>query len=383
MRNRISKINRQLWQTFLLYATGGNLVIVSAAIALLLANSAEGETFVHFWHSSVANFTVEWFVNDVLMVFFFLLVGLEIKREIVAGALSDRKAAVLPVVAALGGMVVPALLFALFNFHQPTLSGWAIPMATDIAFALAILNLVKRYIPNNAFILLSTLAVADDLGAVLVIALFYTAELNVIALAAVAGIYALLLLYNKYGNSRFRGNAFVYLLLGVVLWYAVWQSGVHATIAGVMLAFAIPFSEEASSPFQRLMHGLEKPVNYFVLPVFALCNTAIVIEAEYMQNIASPLALGILSGLVLGKVSGIFSFSWIAVKMGWANLPDKLCWRHVFGLGLLGGVGFTMSVFVTMLSFGDATLVAQAKLYIVIGSCVSAVLGLVWLRTAR
>lgn len=379
MRNRISKINRQLWQTFLLYATGGNLVIVSAAIALLLANSAEGETFVHFWHSSVADFTIEWFVNDVLMVFFFLLVGLEIKREIVAGALSDRKAAVLPVVAALGGMVVPALLFALFNFNQPTLSGWAIPMATDIAFALAILNLVKRYIPNNAFILLSTLAVADDLGAVLVIALFYTAELNVIALAAVAGIYALLLLYNKMGKK----NELVYVLLGIALWFAVWQSGVHATIAGVMLAFAIPFSEEASSPFQKLMHGLEKPVNYFVLPVFALCNTAIVIEAEYLQNIASPLAFGILSGLVLGKVSGIFSFSWIAVKMGWANLPDKLHWRHVFGLGLLGGVGFTMSVFVTMLSFGDAALVAQAKLYIVIGSCVSAVLGLVWLRLAK
>ncbi len=379
MRNRISKINRQLWQTFLLYATGGNLVILSAAIALLLANSAEGETFVHFWHSSVADFTIEWFVNDVLMVFFFLLVGLEIKREIVAGALSDRKAAVLPVVAALGGMVVPALLFTLFNFHQPTLSGWAIPMGTDSAFALAILNLVKRYIPNNAFILLSTLAVADDLGAVLVIALFYTAELNVIALAAVAGIYALLLLYNKMGKK----NELVYVLLGIALWFAVWQSGVHATIAGVMLAFAIPFSEEASSPFQKLMHGLEKPVNYFVLPVFALCNTAIVIEAEYLQNIASPLALGILSGLVLGKVSGIFSFSWIAVKMGWANLPDKLYWRHVFGLGLLGGVGFTMSVFVTMLSFGDVALVAQAKLYIVIGSCVSAVLGLVWLRLAK
>lgn len=379
MRNRISKINRQLWQTFLLYATGGNLVILSAAIALLLANSAEGETFVHFWHSSVADFTIEWFVNDVLMVFFFLLVGLEIKREIVAGALSDRKAAVLPVLAALGGMVVPALLFTFFNFNQPTISGWAIPMATDIAFALAVLNLVKRYIPNNAFILLSTLAVADDLGAVLVIALFYTAELNVIALAAVAGIYALLLLYNKMGKK----NELVYVLLGIALWFAVWQSGVHATIAGVMLAFAIPFSEEASSPFQKLMHGLEKPVNYFVLPVFALCNTAIVIEAEYLRNIASPLAFGILSGLVLGKVSGIFSFSWIAVKMGWANLPDKLYWRHVFGLGLLGGVGFTMSVFVTMLSFSDAALVAQAKLYIVIGSCVSAVLGLVWLRLAK
>lgn len=352
-------------------------MITTSVLSLLLANSNDGESFVHFWHTKVADlFSVEWFINDVLMSFFFLLVGLEIKREIVAGALANRKAAALPVVAAIGGMLFPALLFTLFNYNQPTASGWAIPTATDIAFALAILNIVRKYVPGNAVVMLSTLAVADDLGAVLVIALFYTAELNFMALLIAAILFGILLLCNKMNVKKL----FIYLILGIILWFAVWQSGVHATIAGVLLAFAIPFSKDEKSPFQTLLHLLEKPVNYAVLPLFALCNTAIIIEAEYIQSITSPLALGIISGLVLGKVTGVFSFSWLAVKSGWASLPSLLRWKHVFGLGLLSGIGFTMSVFVTLLAFSDTIIIAQAKLYIIIASCISATAGMLWLR---
>ncbi|HEY0261952.1 MAG TPA: Na+/H+ antiporter NhaA [Chitinophagales bacterium] len=377
MLKQISKINRRLWQTIQVFVQGGNIVITSAVVALLLANANNGETFVHFWHTEVIqSFTVEWFVNDVLMSFFFLLVGLEIKREIVAGSLADKKTAALPVLAALGGMLVPAGIFALFNYNQPTSSGWAIPMATDIAFALAVLNIVKKYVPNNALIMLSTLAVADDLGAVLVIAIFYTAQLNFIALSVAAVVFAALSVCNKMNVK----SLFVYLALGIVLWFFVWQSGIHATIAAVLLAFSLPYSEDENSAFQTLEHALEKPVNYFVLPVFALCNTAIIIEPSYIQQLASPFALGIIFGLVVGKVSGIFSFSWIAVKMGWANLPINLRWRHVFGLALLGGIGFTMSIFVALLAFDNEVLIAQAKLYIIIASLISAVLGLLYLR---
>lgn len=377
MIKRITKINRKIWERLQLFAKGGNIVITSAVLALLLANASNGETFVHFWHTEVIkSFTVEWFVNDVLMAFFFLLVGLEIKREIVAGALADKKTAVLPVLAALGGMIIPAGIFALFNFNQSTSSGWAIPMATDIAFALAVLNIVKKYVPNNALVMLSTLAVADDLGAVLVIAIFYTAQLNFIALLAVAVLFGVLLLCNKLNVKKL----FVYSALGIVLWFATWQSGIHATIAGVLLAFSIPYSEQENSPFQTLLHLLEKPVNFAVLPIFALCNTAIAIEPSYLQNLASPLALGIILGLMVGKVTGIFSFSWLAVKIGWANLPLNLKWEHILGLGLLGGIGFTMSVFVTLLAFNDPNLIAQAKLYIIIASLISATLGLLYLR---
>jgi NhaA family Na+:H+ antiporter len=378
---RILSATQQEFQSFAKTLTAsGNIVVTSAVISLLLANSLWSDSFAAVWHHSIEisglHFTSEAFINDVLMSFFFLLVGLEIKHELLIGSLSDFKTATVPFAAAIGGMLFPAFIFALFNINTPSSSGWAIPMATDIAFALAILQLIKKRVNKNLIVLLTTLAVVDDLGAVLVIALFYTVQLNFTALIAAAIILTFLFALNRAGIK----TLWVYIIAGIFLWISVAMSGVHATVAGVLLAFFIPLDDENEhSSFQHLTHFLERPVNYFVLPLFAFCNTAIPIQPQYIAEIGSPLALGIILGLVFGKTIGIFLFSYVSVKMKWGKLPEQVTWNQIGGMAMLGGIGFTMSIFVTLLAFKDNALIAQSKLYIVIGSCISAATGMLWL----
>ncbi len=376
------KLAQQQLNVFLSTLTqGGNIVITCAVLSLILANSDLGKYFIGIWHFSFhidaisLKFSVEQFINDVFMTFFFLLVGLEIKRELLIGAISDVKKAALPLAAALGGMIFPALIYFFLNYGQPSVKGWAIPMATDIAFALAILNLLKGRIHQNLIVLLTTLAVADDLGAVLVIAGFYTADINFIALGGVA-FFTLLLIICNWRNVK---SLWIYALLGIFLWICTAYSGIHATIAGVILAFTIPLSDKHDAPFNVLMDWLEEPVNYFILPVFALCNTAFALSPEYFEKITSPIALGIILGLVVGKTLGIFSFSWLSTKIGLSKLPEHVNWNEILGISLLGGIGFTMSIFVTLLAFSNQADIEAAKLYIIIGSSIAAISGLFFL----
>jgi|688.fasta_scaffold222453_2 NhaA family Na+:H+ antiporter len=361
---------------------GGNIVITCAILSLVLANSGLGKQFIHMWHYTFhldaleLKFSVEQFINDVFMSFFFLLVGLEIKRELLVGSLSDIKKASLPLAAAFGGMIVPAVIYHYFNHDQLSASGWAIPMATDIAFALAILNILKGRVHQNLIILLTTLAVADDLGAVIVIASFYTAEINFIAIGAMV-FFTLLLALCNYRNVKYM---LVYIILGIFLWICTAYSGIHATIAGVIFAFTIPLSNDHEAPFNVIMDFLEEPVNYFILPLFAFCNTSFRLSPEYFERLASPIALGIILGLVLGKTIGIFSFSWIATKTGLSKLPEHVNFKQILGISLLGGIGFTMSVFVTLLAFNNEADIEAAKLYIIMGSTFAAIIGLSYLN---
>lgn len=362
--------------------SGGNIVISFAAISLLLANGPLSKYFVGFWHYTIElpylpkTFSVEEFINDVLMSFFFLLVGLEIKREMLVGALSDLKKASLPLAGAVGGMIVPALIYLAFNHDTTQAKGWAIPMATDIAFALAILNLLKGRVHQNLLVLLTTLAVADDLGAVLVIAMFYTDQIQLWAIGGVAATMAVLM----YLNYKSVSSYLWYVLFGVVLWGFTAMSGIHATVAGVLLAFTIPISNDKNAPFNLMVDFLEEPVNYIILPIFALCNTAVQLRPQYISELTSPVALGIVLGLVVGKAIGIFSFSYLSSVFKIGQLPNFVNWKHVFGISILGGIGFTMSIFVTLLAFDDYTQIEAAKLYIIIGSFASAIIGLTYLR---
>jgi NhaA family Na+:H+ antiporter len=360
---------------------GGNVVITCAILSLIIANSPLGKQFIGMWHYTFhldaidLKFSVEHFINDVFMSFFFLLVGLEIKREMLVGSLSDVKKASLPLAAAIGGMVVPASIYYFFNYGHQSASGWAIPMATDIAFALAILNILKGRVHQNLIVLLTTLAVADDLGAVIIIASFYTADINFLALGGVA-FFTLLLIICNYRNVK---SIIIYGILGIFLWICTAYSGIHATIAGVIFAFTIPLSNDHTAPFNTIMDWLEEPVNYFILPVFAFCNTAFRVHPEYFEKLNSPIALGIILGLVLGKTTGIFSFSWLSIKLGVSKLPEKVGFREIFGISLLGGIGFTMSIFVTLLAFSSNSDIEAAKLYIILGSSFAAISGLTYL----
>lgn len=362
--------------------SGGNIVITCAAISLMLANGPLSKYFVGFWHHTVhipnlpKAFTIEAFINDVLMSFFFLLVGLEIKREMLVGALSDLKKASLPLAGAVGGMLVPALIYLAFNHDTTQAHGWAIPMATDIAFALAILNLLKGRVHQNLLVLLTTLAVADDLGAVLVIALFYTDQIQLWAIGGMAATLAVLM----YLNHKAVSSYLWYVLFGIVLWIFTAMSGIHATVAGVLLAFTIPISSDKRAPFNLMVDFLEEPVNYIILPIFALCNTAVQLRPQYISELTSPVALGIILGLIVGKTIGIFSFSYLSSLLKIGQLPSFVNWKQVFGISILGGIGFTMSIFVTLLAFKDYTQIEAAKLYIIIGSFTSAIIGLTYLR---
>jgi NhaA family Na+:H+ antiporter len=401
-------------------------------LALGIANSPFGEAYEHFWHTyvgftfgeiSLKNSLLHW-VNDGLMVVFFFLVGLEIKRELLVGELASVRKAALPFMAALGGMIVPAGIYAALNAGTPAISGWGVPMATDIAFALGVLALLGRGVPTGLFVFLAALAIVDDLGAVLVIAVFYTEQIHWIALGMGGAFFAGMILLNVAGVR----SPIPYALLGVATWLAFLQSGVHATIAGVLAAMAIPVRtvldpdhflessreildhfesasenakepvivneqrsasvvaledacERVQTPLQRLEHGLLPWVTFLILPIFALGNAGVPLGGDVLSALASPLSLGIILGLVLGKQVGITLFSWIAVKVGLAALPEGVTWRHIYGTSWLAGIGFTMSLFIAMLAFGEGQALTDAKTAILVASLIAGVIGYLLLRS--
>lgn len=352
--------------------TGGLILISCTIVSLILANSDFGPTYQQFWDTQFAGHSIAHWINDGLMTIFFLLIGLELEREIYQGELANIKDALLPTFAALGGIIVPAAIFILFNFGTATQSGAGIPMATDIAFALGILSLLGKRVPTSLKVFLTALAIIDDLGAILIIAIFYTATLLWTNLFIALGIFALLLVLNR---LKVR-NLVPYLIGGIAMWYFMLNSGVHATITGVLLAFAIPFGkgDEKSSSY-ILQHFLHKPVAFIILPIFALANTAIVFSADIGATLTQNYSLGIALGLIVGKPLGIFLFTFLAVTLGLCKLPEDLNWKSIAGVGFLGGIGFTMSMFITLLAFDDATIINNAKFVILISSLIAGFLG--------
>jgi NhaA family Na+:H+ antiporter len=325
----------------------------------------------------VAGHSLVHLINEGLMAAFFLLIGLELEREIYIGELSTPKNVLLPAIAALGGMLVPAAIYFAFNFNTQTQAGAGIPMATDIAFALGILSLLGKRVPASLKIFLTALAVIDDLGAIIVIAIFYTGTISWLYLVLSLSVFALLILLNKLKIK----SLIPYLAGGVLMWYFMHHSGVHATITGVLLAFAIPFRKgDYQSPSWVLQRFLHKPVAFIVLPVFALANTAIVIGPGFTSFFTEPYALGIIAGLVIGKPLGITLFCFIAVLFKICVLPADMKWKHLIGAGMLGGIGFTMSIFITLLAFDDPAIINSAGLMILLGSLLAGVFGLLWLR---
>ncbi|HEY8608409.1 MAG TPA: Na+/H+ antiporter NhaA [Noviherbaspirillum sp.] len=378
-------IEKRLSRTFKRFVAsekaGGILLIVGTVISLILANSLVGEDYLRLWQVPVAGLRIEHWINDALMAIFFLLIGLELERELYNGELSNVRNALLPICAAAGGIAVPALIHFAFNGGLPTQAGVGIPMATDIAFALGVLALLGSRVPASLKIFLTALAVMDDLGAIIVIAVFYTAELAFAYLLGALAVFGVLVCMNR--MLRVQSLA-LYLAGGAIMWVLMLKSGVHATIAGVLLAFAIPYSakqDDEASPSHRLEHFLHKPVAFVILPIFALANTGIVIGPDWAGDLASPNSIGILAGLVLGKPLGIVLLSFLAVAAGLCRLPLDLRWRHVVGAGLLGGIGFTMSIFITNLAFaGEADTINASKMAILLASCAAGLAGFAWLK---
>jgi NhaA family Na+:H+ antiporter len=365
---------------------GGVILIFCVIISLTIANSNLGVGFETFLATNLGysgpnlqlEYSISLWINDGLMAIFFLLVGLEIKREIIEGELSSPQKAAMPIIAALGGMLVPASIYALINANTPTIQGWGIPMATDIAFALGVISLLGKRVPSSLKIFLAALAIADDLGAILVIAIFYTNELHWMQLLYSAGILIVLIAMNRLGVKKL----FFYIIPGIFLWYFVHHSGVHATIAGVLLALTIPTNPvKDESPLEKLEHLIVRPVNFLIMPIFALANTNIRFENKMIDGLSSPLGLGIIFGLAIGKPIGVTLFSWLSVKLGMAKLPNKANWKHIFGLGLLAGIGFTMSIFITLLSFSNADYQIEAKFAILVSSILAGISGYVFLNS--
>lgn len=413
-------------------ATTGLVLLFMTILALILANSAYAESYAHLFHTyftiSLGELTLsqslQHWINDGLMAIFFFIVGLEIKREVLVGELSDPKNVVLPIVAAIGGMFFPAVIYYSFTMGTEGASGWGIPMATDIAFAISALLLLGKRIPTALVTFLVALAIVDDLGAVTVIAIFYTEQLEFIYLAIALGIFAIMIGFNRFGIH----SPLPYFILGGLMWLAMLHSGVHATIAGVLAALAIPakpkfnpeyfhehmqslvakyesfnpkhkdyqlYEEQAAvvreiekgakrvqTPLDRLEHYMHLPVSLLIIPIFALANAGIAINFSEISNVmVEPVSLGIIFGLILGKVIGIAGVSWIAIKMGIAKLPTGATMNQIFGVSFFGGIGFTMSIFIANLSWDSSSeLLLQAKTAILIASLISAIIGFVWLR---
>lgn len=359
---------------------GAIVLILCTVVSLIVANTAYGPEYIKFWHGYIGPLTVEHWVNDGLMAIFFLLIGLELEREIFAGELSNLKSALLPIFAALGGIVVPASIHFALNNGTPTQPGVGIPMATDIAFAIGVLALLGNRVPASLKVFLVALAVMDDLGAIIVIAVFYSADLSVSYLFGALAVAALLFAINRLGVM----SLIPYVIGGALMWFLMLRSGVHATIAGVITAFTIPFThkrDDADAPSQRLEHFLHKPVAFLILPIFALANTGLVIGGDWASELGSPNSLGILLGLVIGKPIGITVISFVVVMIGLCKLPLDLNWKHILGAGMLGGIGFTMSIFITNLAFtGQQNLIDSSKMSIFIASVIAAICGLIWLK---
>lgn len=369
--------NAPLFKSFFESEKAGGLVLLfCTAASLILANSSISGTYLSMWHTPIGSQSAEYWINDGLMAIFFLLIGLELEREVYIGELSKIKDAILPLSGALGGMLIPALLYFAFNFGTATQHGIGIPMATDIAFAIGILSLLGNKVPLSLKIFLTALAVIDDLGAILLIAVFYTKTIYFTNLLISLSIFGFLLLMNRLKVTNF----FVYLVGGVFMWYFMLNSGVHATITGVLLAFAIPFGDGSPNTISyQIQHLLHKPVAFIILPLFALSNTAIVIGKDLFHTISENYSLGILVGLVLGKPIGILTFSYLAVQLKLTKLPKNLSWKKIAGVGMLGGIGFTMSIFVTILAFEDNGVINNSKFMILVASLISGLIGFIWL----
>ena len=406
-------------------ASSGILLIIATVIALIWANSPWAESYIHLWETRVSvsfgtfgiSKDLHHWINDGLMAVFFFVVGLEIKREVLVGELASRRQAILPIMAAIGGMAVPALLYMMFNTSGPAQTGWGIPMATDIAFALGVLSLLGKRVPISLKVFLTAVAIVDDLGAVLVIALFYTSDLAWISLLVGGFFLVALMVMNRLGVR----SPVVYSLLGLGLWVAFLQSGVHATIAGVLLAMTIPVrtrinteefitnaryfleefrkhgkhgesvltnkdqraalqaietaAEHAQTPLQRLEHTLHPWVSNLIMPVFALANAGVVLTGNLGTMLIQPVTIGIMAGLIFGKQIGVFLASYIAVKLKWADLPAGMTWGRLYGLAWLAGIGFTMSLFITSLAFTEAGILATAKAGILVASLISGTVG--------
>ena len=385
MKDNKNIINTRLSKTFNLFfeseKSSGILLIMCTVISLALANSIFGGDYLSFWRIYLGGLSIEHWVNDALMAIFFLLIGLELVRELKNGELSNLSNALLPIFAALGGIMVPALIHFSLNSGTPTQPGIGIPMATDIAFALGVLALLGKRVPASLKVLLTAIAVIDDLGAIIVIAVFYTATLKIMYLLGAIAVFGMLMALNRFFKIL---SLWPYLIGGVVMWSLMFSSGVHATIAGVLLAFTIPASakvDDVPSPSHQLENFLHKPVAFIILPIFALANTGIVIGRDWAHSLTSANDLGIILGLVIGKPVGITLLCFIAVTIGICRLPSNLNFRIVFGAGILGGIGFTMSIFITNLAFtGQAELINSSKMAILIGSLTAGIIGLIWLK---
>lgn len=358
--------------------SSGLTLIAFTVLSLVLANSPIQHAYIEFWETPLAGLKLEHWVNDGLMAVFFLLVGLELKHEFTSGELSTLKKATLPIFSALGGMLVPAGIFICMNLGKPTASGFGIPMATDIAFALGALSLLGNKVPLSIKVFLTALAVIDDLGAIVVIGIFYTKTIFWINFAIALGIFAGLLVLNK---LKIR-SLWIYIPLGICMWYFMLHSGIHATISGVLLAFAIPSRSgiRSKSPANHLQQALHYPVPFIILPLFALVNTAIPIGADWEHALLEPVSLGIILGLVVGKPVGIFLFTWLSIRLKLAEKPKGTNWSKLFGVGILGGIGFTMSIFVTILAFSDQEIITHSKFAILISSLLAGIIGFIWLR---
>lgn len=382
-------INLNIFKSFVRSGNfGGILLFVSVIISLIVANTSLAPDLQNllnknfgFENESIQlNYSLSMWINDGLMAIFFLLVGLEIKREIVEGELSTPKKAMLPIICALGGAVIPALCFLAFNSGTETANGWGIPMATDIAFALAVISLLDKRIPGSLKIFLAALAIVDDLIAILVIAIFYSSGIELIYLGYAAAGLIILFLMNRFNVK----NPWLYLIPGVFIWYFIHHSGIHATIAGVLVAMMIPTNDTADeSPLERLEHAIAKPVNFLIIPVFAFANTNITWESEMAHGLTAPLGLGITVGLLIGKPIGILLASFICVKLKLGDLPESSNWMHISGVSFLAAIGFTMSIFISILSFDNPQYVSEAKLSVLLTSIVAGILGYFVLRFSR
>lgn len=368
-------------------ASGGLILMGTAALAMVIANSPLAPAYFAALESHIGPLSVLHWVNDLLMALFFLLVGLEIKREMLDGRLSSWNRRILPGVAAAGGMAVPALVFLAFNAGDPvTVRGWAIPSATDIAFALGVLSLLGDRVPTSLKLFLTALAIIDDLGAVVIIALFYSANLSLLYLALAALVLAMLVALNRFRVQHLAP----YLILGAVLWYLVLQSGVHATIAGVLLALCIPLrhtpaapDDMVTSPLHRLEHGLHRWVTFLVIPIFGFANAGVSLAGVTGELLTSPLTLGVALGLLAGKLIGVFGSAAIAIRLRLADMPLGASWPQLLGVALLCGIGFTMSLFIGLLAFADNPLLQEeVKIGIIGGSVLAGIAGWCVLRLA-
>ncbi len=362
----------------------GILLLVVSVISLVLANSKFSGSYLHFWENEIhlignGHFSLIHMINDGLMTIFFLLVGLEIKRELIDGELKGFHRASLPVAAAIGGMLVPALLYNIINHDLDSAGGWGIPMATDIAFAIGIISILGNKVSDAGKVLITALAVVDDLGAVIVIALFYSASIKMMFLFLALAITIVLLIFNY---KRLQ-NPWLYILPGLALWYCVMQSGIHSTIAGVILATTIPFHKSENSLLIKMESKLHTTVNFFIMPLFAMANTAIFIQGDILDHIKSPEGFGISIGLVLGKPLGIVLMVVLMVALKISKLPKQISYSQLVGLGFLGGIGFTMSMFISMLAFDDVNFITNSKIAIVFASLLAGVIGFSILKFSK